>query len=168
MFVKTHKGWYVAKFRCSRLQGIERDVLKAAFKITGHNGRLFAVHEDTATWGWASRKDIATALGKEHTDVNLKKISLVLKFLKSLTWVQLHFQAKDNSTTGATRILVSKSCYRLSKWVSDSALKIRTIYDSHIWGSGVAFEVKPKSLYVGLKEAALALGYSGPMVRGMG
>ena len=163
MFVRTPKGWFVAKFRCSRLQGIERDVLRAAFEITGRNGRLFAVHEDTDTWGWASRKDIATAIGKEHSDENLKKISLVLKFLKSLTWVQLHFRAKDDSTTGATRILVSKSCYRLSKWVADSAKKIVSIYNNHIWGSlGVS---KPKALCRGLREAAESLGISGPWVR---
>lgn len=163
MFVRTPQGWFTAKFRCSKLQGIEKDVLKASFAITGRHGRLFADPEDTDTWGWASRKDIATALGKEHTDENLKKISLVLKFLKSLTWVQLHFQAKDNSTTGATRILVSKSCYRLSKWVSDSALKIRTIYENSIWVSGI--DSKPKRLVRGLREAAESLGISGPWER---
>ncbi len=142
MFVRTPKGWYQAKFRCSRLQGIERDVLRAAFTITGRNGRLFAVHEDTDTWGWASALDIAALLGKDPTEKNLIKIRAVLKFLKSLTWIQTEYRAKANSRTGATRILVSRSCYRLRKWVSDSALKIRAIYKNSIWGSGGDSEVK--------------------------
>lgn len=163
MFVRTHKGWYVAKFRCSKLNGWEKGVLKAVFMVTGRHGRLFADPECQDDWGWASAPDIATVMAKEHTEENLKKIRVVLKFLRALTWVRLHYRARAGSRCGATRILVSKACFRLSKWVGDSGLKIRTIYDNHIWGSGC--DSKPKALCRGLRVAAESLGISGPLIQ---
>ncbi len=168
LYVKTSKGWFEAKFRCSnKLQGIERDVLKASFFITARHGRLFGDPDDWQTWGTASAYQITEFLGMDQTEANLKKVRMVLKFLRSLTWVQLKYRARAGTRNGATAILVSKACYRLSKYVSDSVSKIRTIYEDHIWGSGSDFEVKPKSLQRGLREVAEALGYSGPMVRRM-
>ncbi len=160
LFVMTPKGWYFAKFRCSKLEGIERQVLEACFFITGRHGRLFG-------GGYASAHKIADHISKPQSEENLLKIRLVLKFLKTWTWLSLDYRAKNGSTEGATRIIVSKSCYFLSK----KEPVAKPIYVNHIWGSGSDFEVKDLkenvSEHVGLKEAAIAFGFAGQMVRRM-
>lgn len=169
----TSKGWYEARFRCKKLQAgsWEREVLRACFHITGSNGRLFADWDDKDNLGHASRMQIADFMNKKHTDENLKKISLVLKFLRFNTWVKLHFVARDGKRNGATRILVSKACYMLSKPVSEFVKKFAADNKSHIWGSGFDFDFKTKTIvnkFAGLRDAALALGMDGPMVRRLG
>ncbi len=159
VYVRTKKqGWMIATFRCKRLQGIERGVLEAAFAITGGSNRLFG-------GGFASTKDICTFLKMPQTEDNHIKIRRVQRFLKSQTWLTLNPQAKAGSTEGATRMTVSKSCYRLSRAVLPEVKKDPLYSVNHIWGSGCDFEVKPKSLVRGLREAAENLGFKGPMIR---
>lgn len=151
ILVNTKKsGWMQVRFRCSKnLQGIERDVLRAAVMIVAGNGRLFADWEDKDSLGYASANQIANFLdmeltvGGEHFEKNLHKIRMVLKFLRERTWVKLHYVARSGKSHGATRIFVSKACYRLKKLVLDSGKKLGAIYNNHIWGSGVDFTPKP-------------------------
>lgn len=135
VYVRTkNQGWMVATFRCRRLQGIECKVLEAVFTITGGSNRLFG-------GGWASTKDICKFLQRDQTEENHIKIRAVLGFLKSNTWLTLDKRAQAGSTEGATRMTVSKSCYRLSKAGVVKASK-NPLYINHIWGSGSDSKVK--------------------------
>lgn len=160
VYVRTKKqGWMVATFRCKRLQGIERGVLEAVFTITGGSNRLFG-------GGFASTKSIAVFLRMNQTEENHIKIRAVLVFLKSNTWLTLDKRAEAGSTEGATRMTVSKFCYRLSKAVLKKVER-DPLYINHIWGSGSDSnpKSKPENLVRGFREAAASLGFSGPMLR---
>ncbi len=160
VYVLTRKqGWMIATFRCKRLQGIEFSVLEAVFTITGGSNRLFG-------GGFASTKKICGFLKKNQTEENHIKIRAVLGFLKSNTWLTLDKRAKAGNPEGATRMQVSKSCYRLSKAVLPKVVK-DPLYISHIWGSGSDSKPKskPENLVRGFREAAASLGFSGPMLR---
>jgi len=129
--VKTKLGWRNASLKVrENISDEEFQVLRAVFQIEGNRGSLFGKHEQPLSWGYASRKWICKAMGKDQTDSNLRNVSTVLRELQAHNYLRIHRVARDGEINAANHILLI--CLSLVAAVFESP--IYNIISDHIVG----------------------------------